>query len=117
MLRILLASPALSIAALIQPAVTHETADVNGVRLHHAKSGRGQLMLFLHGFPEFWYAWKDQLAEFGKDHLAVAPDMRGYNLSSKPEGVEQYRMPLLVEDVRALATTLGASPSRKFILV
>ena len=117
MMRILFAFVTLSLAAFMQPSITHETADVNGVTLHYAKAGSGRLMLFLHGFPEFWYAWKDQLAEFGKDHLAVAPDLRGYNLSSKPEGVDQYRMPLLVEDVRALAARLGASPSRKFVLV
>ena len=117
MTRILVVSLALSVTAFMQPPITHETADVNGVTLHYAKAGSGQLMLFLHGFPEFWYAWKDQLAEFGKDHLAVAPDMRGYNLSSKPAAVDQYRMPLLVEDIRALATKLGASPARKFILV
>lgn len=104
-------------AALEQRSIVHETAEVNGVRLHYAKSGSGQLMLFLHGFPEFWYAWKDQLEEFSRDHLAVAPDMRGYNLSSKPEAVEQYRVPALVEDIRALATSLGASANRKFILV
>jgi pimeloyl-ACP methyl ester carboxylesterase len=74
-------------------------------------------MVFLHGFPEFWYAWKDQLDEFGRDHLAVAPDMRGYNLSSKPVAVDQYRMPLLIEDVRALAAHLRFGANRKFILV
>jgi pimeloyl-ACP methyl ester carboxylesterase len=100
-----------------QAGVQHEYAEVNGVRLHYAKTGSGPLIIFLHGFPEFWYAWKDQLAEFGKDHLAVAPDMRGYNLSSKPEGVENYRIPLLVADVKALAETLGAAPTRKFVLV
>ena len=105
------------IAMASAPPITHHTADVNGVKLHYAKAGDGQLMLFLHGFPEFWYAWKDQLDEFGKDHLAVAPDMRGYNLSSKPANVDDYRMPALVEDVRGLATRLGASPARKFILV
>jgi pimeloyl-ACP methyl ester carboxylesterase len=104
-------------AATAPPPIEHATAEVNGVTLHYAKSGTGQLMLFLHGFPEFWYAWKDQLDEFGKDHLAVAPDMRGYNLSSKPESVDQYRVPLLIEDVRALAERLGFGPERKFILV
>ncbi len=99
------------------PPITHETVEVNGVRLHYAKSGSGQLMLFLHGFPEFWYAWKDQLEEFGRDHLAVAPDMRGYNLSSKPAEVEQYRIPLLVEDVRALSARVGFGADKKFILV
>ena len=103
--------------AAAPPPIEHAYADVNGVRLHYAKSGSGQLMLFLHGFPEFSYAWNAQLTEFGRDHLAVAPDMRGYNLSSKPEGVDQYRMPLLVEDVRALAASLGYGADRKFILV
>lgn len=84
-----------------------EYADVNGIRLHYVRAGEGPLILFVHGFPEFWYAWKDQLAEFGRDHLAVAPDMRGYNLSSKPEGVEQYEVPHMVEDLRALAKSLG----------
>ena len=67
-------------------SIVHETADVNGVTLHYAQSGTGQLMLFLHGFPEFWYGWKNQLDDVRRDHLAVAPDMRGYNLSSKPAG-------------------------------
>ncbi len=92
----------------------HEYADVNGVRLHYVTAGEGKLILFLHGFPEFWYMWKDQLAEFGKDHQAVALDMRGYNLSSKPEGVEQYHAPVLIGDIRALAEHLG---HQKFILV
>ena len=92
----------------------HAYADVNGVRLHYVAAGEGELMLFLHGFPEFWYEWKHQLEEFGCDHLAVAPDMRGYNLSSKPPEVEQYQMAALVEDVRALADHLGAE---RFTLV
>ncbi len=97
------------------PAVSHAYADVNGVRLHYAKTGAGPLMLFLHGFPEFWFEWKNQLAEFGRDHLAVAPDMRGYNLSSKPEDLAAYAVPSLVEDVRALADTLRGG--RTFTLV
>src|SRR5262249_13023724 len=84
------------------------------VRLHYAATGKGKLMLFLHGFPEFWYEWKDQLAEFGKNYQAVAPDMRGYNLSSKPAETDQYQVKYLVEDVRALAEHFG---QKKFILV
>src|SRR4030095_4746936 len=89
-------------------------ADVNGQRLHYASEGKGPLMMFVHGFPEFWYAWQGQLAEFGRDHHAVAPDMRGYNLSSKPKDVKDYAVPLLVEDLAALADHLGA---KKFTLV
>jgi len=92
----------------------HKYADVNNVRLHYVTAGSGKLILFLHGFPEFWYAWKHQLAEFGRDYMAVAPDMRGYNLSSKPAEVEQYRIKYLVEDVRALVEYLGY---QKFFLV
>ncbi len=88
------------------PAIAHEYAEVNGVRLHYVRAGRGPLMLFLHGFPEFWYEWKNQLAEFSRDHTVVAPDLRGYNLSSKPEAVSAYLLPNIVEDVRALAADL-----------
>ncbi len=88
---------------------------VNGVRLHYVTAGKGPLILFLHGFPEFWYEWKDQLAEFSKDHLAVAPDMRGYNLSAKPTEMDQYKISVLVEDIRALADKL--SHNKKFVLV
>ncbi len=93
---------------------THQYALLNDVRLHYVSSGKGKLILFIHGFPEFWYEWKDQLVEFGQDYQAVALDMRGYNLSSKPENVEQYQMKYLVEDLRALAEHLG---HKKFILV
>lgn len=97
-----------------KPKLKDGFAEVNGVRLHYVTAGRGPLIVFLHGFPEFWYEWKDQLPEFAKDHRALAPDMRGYNLSEKPAGVEHYEMKDLVEDVRALADHLGY---KKFILV
>lgn len=90
--------------------IEHRYAEVNGIRLHYAEAGEGKLLLFLHGFPEFWYEWKDQLAEFGRDYHAVAPDMRGYNLSEKPEGLDQYGIEHLVEDVRALIDQLGGKP-------
>ena len=94
--------------------IEHAFADVNGIRLHYAFSGSGPLIMFLHGFPEYWDMWKAQLEEFGKDHLAVAPDMRGFNLSSKPEEVSRYRQKYLVEDIRQLAGFLGYN---KFVLV
>ncbi|HVP47813.1 MAG TPA: alpha/beta hydrolase [Bryobacteraceae bacterium] len=97
-----------------KPAWKDRYAEVNGVRLHYVEQGKGQLILFLHGFPEFWYSWKDLLTDFGRDHHAVALDMRGYNLSAKPEPVDAYRVPIIVEDVRALAEKLRV---KKFILV
>lgn len=88
--------------------ITHQYASLgNGIRLHYACAGSGRLILFVHGFPEFWYEWKDLLADFGRDHVAVAPDMRGYNLSSKPPDVRDYRARHLVEDLRLLIGHLG----------
>jgi pimeloyl-ACP methyl ester carboxylesterase len=98
-----------------EPTVRHDYATVNGIRLHYAHTGSGDLILFLHGFPEFWYAWKDQLAYFGRNHLAVAPDLRGYNLSDKPAGLEAYRVTPIVEDIRALGAKLGGG--KPFVLV
>jgi pimeloyl-ACP methyl ester carboxylesterase len=95
-------------------AIRHAEAEVNGVRLHYAEAGAGPLVMFLHGFPEFWYEWHRQLEEFGRDHLVVAPDQRGYNLSAKPAEVGAYAVRHLVEDVRALAEHLG---HRRFTLV
>ncbi|MBS0337350.1 MAG: alpha/beta hydrolase, partial [Proteobacteria bacterium] len=89
-------------------------AQANGVRLHYQAAGSGRLVLFLHGFPEFWRCWKRQLEHFGADHLAVAPDMRGYNLSECPADVAQYRAKLLVEDIRQLAAGFTQD---KFVLV
>jgi epoxide hydrolase 4 len=85
----------------------HDFAEVNGVRLHYVSTGSGHPIFFVHGFPEFWYQWKTQLEDFGRDHRAVAVDLRGYNLSSKPPHVADYRVPLLVEDLRALAGELS----------
>jgi len=97
------------------PVLKDQFVQVSGLRVHCVTAGKGPLIVFLHGFPEFWYEWKNQLAEFGKDHLAVAPDMRGYNLSDKPNSEEQYRMSYLVDDVLSLANHF--SPGKKFVLV
>lgn len=81
----------------------------NGMRLHVASHGdaKRRLILFIHGFPEFWYEWHNQLEEFGRDHYAVAPDLRGFNLSDQPQQVEKYRAKHLVEDLRLLIKHLG----------
>ena len=85
----------------------HDYAEVNGVRLHYVSAGEGPLILFIHGFPEFWYEWKEQLKEFSTDHQAVAFDMRGYNLSSKPESLDEYQMPKFIGDIAGLIKHLG----------
>ena len=89
--------------------IGRRTVEANGLRFHLAEAGRGRsrLVLFLHGFPEFWYAWRRQLEGLGDSVHAVAPDMRGIGLSDKPAGVEPYRLDHLVADVVALTQALG----------
>jgi pimeloyl-ACP methyl ester carboxylesterase len=89
-------------------------ADVNGIRLHYVTAGKGPLIMFVHGFPEFWYEWDNQLTHFARDYQAVALDMRGYNLSSKPQNIVDYKVDVLIEDLSALAEHLG---HKKFIMV
>jgi len=92
------------------PTISHHYANINGIRLHYAESGSGDnLVILLHGFPEFWYSWRHQLTALGKSHRVVAPDMRGYNLSDKPARVEDYRIEVLVEDVTDLIKHCGAT--------
>jgi len=92
--------------------IEHAFAETNGVRLHYAAEGKGELILFAHGFPEFWYAWKNQLDEFGRTHLAVAPDLRGYNLSSKPPESKTTRHRCWSKTCAASRSILGTRSSR-----
>jgi pimeloyl-ACP methyl ester carboxylesterase len=80
-----------------------------GVRLHCAEAGTqgAPLMVLVHGFPEFWYAWKDVMPLLADGRHVVAPDLRGYNLSSKPPEVRDYRAPALVADLAGLIRGLG----------
>jgi len=89
--------------------IRHGYAQVGDVRLHYAEAGDATkpLVLLLHGFPECWYSWRHQLAALGERFHAVAPDLRGYNLSDKPEEVSDYRLPRLVDDVLGLIRHFG----------
>ena len=89
----------------------HHYVDFDDVRLHYVDAGDGPLMLFAHGFPEFWHAWQAQLEEFSRDHHAVAPDLRGHNLSGKPSDAKAYRPKRLVADLRRLIDHLGGRPA------
>ncbi len=89
----------------------HHYADINGIRMHYVTHGAGEPILFIHGFPEYWGAWKKLMLELGKDYFVIAPDMRGYNLTSKPKEVEAYHVKHLVEDLRALLEHLKISRS------
>jgi pimeloyl-ACP methyl ester carboxylesterase len=92
----------------VEGSVRHGYAQVGGVRLHYAERGEGdELVIMLHGFPECWYSWRNQLADLGERYHVVAPDMRGYNLSDKPPRVEDYRMDNLIDDVTGLIRHFG----------
>ncbi|GJG88294.1 epoxide hydrolase [Gemmatimonadetes bacterium T265] len=80
----------------------------DGVRLHYISRGDGPVVLLLHGFPDFWYGWRHQLAPLADAGFrAVAVDLRGYNLSQRPARVADYALDRLAGDVAALARSLG----------
>jgi len=88
-------------------AIEHRMVETNGVRLHCAVDGDGPLVLLLHGFPECWYSWRHQLAALAPRFRVVAPDLRGYNESERPSGVDAYRTEVLVADVLGLVHAFG----------
>jgi pimeloyl-ACP methyl ester carboxylesterase len=92
-------------------AVSHHFADLDDdCRIHYVTRGEGKPLLFMHGFPQFWYLWRHQLADLGNDHAVIAPDLRGYNLSCRPEDPEKYRMRHLLADARQLVERLELAP-------
>ena len=97
-----------SLAADLDQRVTHGYADSGGVKIHYASLGpsSASLIVMIHGFPDFWYSWRDQMEALSANYQVVAIDQRGYNLSDKPKGVENYDMRLLVGDVMAVVRHL-----------
>jgi epoxide hydrolase 4 len=85
----------------------HSYLKTNGIRLHYVTDGSGELMLMLHGFPEFWYSWRHQIKEFSEDYKVVAFDLRGYNDSDKPAKSSAYVMSELLADVKGAIEALG----------
>ncbi|KNX36106.1 alpha/beta fold hydrolase [Luteipulveratus halotolerans] len=99
-------SPADVSRVLIDGPWQHRFVAANGARFHVAESGEGPLVVLLHGFPEFWWAWRDQipaLADAG--HRVAALDLRGYGASDKPpQGYDTFT---LAADVAAVIRCLG----------
>lgn len=90
------------------PELTSRSFTTNSVQLHVMSCGDGPPVVLLHGFPEFWYSWRHQLpALVAAGFSAHAPDLRGYNASSQPAGVDAYRGNELVADVAGLIRQLG----------
>ena len=86
--------------------VEHHETDNDGVALHYVTLGKGPVILFVHGFPDFWFTWRQQMAALSDEYKTVAMDMRAYNKSGKPEGVEHYTLPHLLADVEAVIKDL-----------
>jgi epoxide hydrolase 4 len=76
--------------------------DSDGVKIHYVSEGKGPLVVLIHGFPDFWYTWHEQMPALAEHFHVVAIDQRGYNLSDKPDKVEDYSVAKLVGDVDAV---------------
>ena len=95
-------------AADLMQNAEHLYTENQGVKLHYAALGEGPLVVMIHGFPDFWYTWRNQMPALAEAGFRVAAiDLRGYNLSDKPKGAESYAMPLLVGDVAAVVKAEG----------
>jgi pimeloyl-ACP methyl ester carboxylesterase len=93
----------------VLPEVTHRLVEANGIRLHVAEQGDGPLVILCHGFPECWYSWRHQLPALAKAGFrAMAPDLRGYGRSDRPEELEKYTILHDLGDIVGLVEALGA---------
>lgn len=79
----------------------------NGIQLHYVTAGTGPLVIFLHGFPECWYAWRYQMLALADQFRVVALDLRGFNKSDKPKGIKPYSLLTLAEDIYGVIKGLG----------
>src|SRR5712672_3234997 len=89
--------------------IKHRMVETNGIHMHIAESGAGPPVVLCHGFPESWYSWRHQLHALAEAGLhGIAPDMRGYGQTDRPEAIDQYTLLHLVGDVVGLLDALGA---------
>src|ERR1700746_4082669 len=90
------------------PDFPHRIVDTNGIRMHIAECGAGPLVVLCHGFPESWYSWRHQLSALAEAGFrVVAPDMRGYGQTDRPEAIDQYTLLHLAGDMVGLLDALG----------
>ena len=84
-------------------------ASNNGVKIHYVTIGAGPLIVMVHGWPDYWYTWRNQMEALAPHYRIAAMDLRGFNLSDKPKGVENYAMKFLIGDVAAVIKDAGGS--------
>ena len=81
--------------------------ETNGIKLHTMIIGSGEPLLLIHGFPDFWYGWKNIIPGLKDKYRLIIPDMRGFNLSDKPEGAKNYEMKYILNDIKGLSEVLN----------
>ena len=106
-LALLVASSAAAQDLDVHDYVEHRFAENDGVELHYVRLGEGPLIVMIHGFPDYWYTWRHQMAVLAETHTVVALDQRGYNRSDSPDGTEHYAMRNLIADVVAVVRDNG----------
>ncbi|KAL1484741.1 hypothetical protein MTO96_049951, partial [Rhipicephalus appendiculatus] len=90
----------------------HETVELNDINVHYVKKGCANedpgkpMLLLLHGFLDFWYIWNHQIDILGREFCVIAPDLRGYGNTTKPENTTTYLMKNLVKDLKLLIEKL-----------
>lgn len=92
------------------PFIPEAAYSVNGLTMNVATTGDGPSMVLLHGFPDHWRSWRGLMEQLSDTFRLFAPDQRGYNLTSRPPDMSDYRPERLVADIAALIRTLGDEP-------
>ena len=87
--------------------IEEKYVETNGIKLHTMIAGSGEPIIMLHGFPDFWYGWRDIIMGLKDEYKCIAPDMRGYNLSDKPKGTENYQLDICADDIKGLSEALN----------
>lgn len=99
------------LCALAQPIsaqeLKHGFARSGDVKIHYVTAGEGPLLIMIHGFPDYWYTWRKQIPELAKKFKVVAIDQRGFNKSDQPDGVENYTLALLAQDIQNVVKHFG----------
>ncbi|MFB9990792.1 alpha/beta hydrolase [Deinococcus oregonensis] len=101
--------PASSALLASFPGAREGFIERDGVRTHYVTVGRGPLVILIHGHPDFWYGWKNQIPVLARTHTVVAIDQRGINLSDQPQGVPNYTINAVEQDLLALLDTFKVS--------